>query len=132
MVIESAAPEAARSPRDFLPLTPLSFLVLMVLADRDSHGYGMIKEVERRTDGGTRPGTGTLYTALQRLMDDRLIQEAERRPDIGDDSRRRYYSLTTLGRQAAELEAERMAHLVGLAIDSDLLPQTAGSSPRES
>lgn len=132
MVIQSKTLEPARSPQDFLPLTPLSFLVLMVLADRDSHGYGMIKEVERRTDGGTRPGTGTLYTALQRLMDDGLIQEAERRPDIGDDSRRRYYSLTVLGRKVAQLEAERMAHLVGLAIDSDLLPQTAGSSPRKS
>jgi DNA-binding PadR family transcriptional regulator len=118
----------APSPQNFLPLTPLSFLVLMVLADRDSHGYGIIKEVERRTDGSTRPGTGTLYTALQRLMDDGLIQEAEQRPDIGDDSRRRYYSLTLLGRQAAQLEAERMAHLVGLAIDTDLLPHTAGSS----
>lgn len=120
--------EAARTPQDFLPLTPLSFLVLMVLADRDSHGYGIIKEVERRTDGSTRPGTGTLYTALQRLTDDGLIQEAEQRPDIGDDRRRRYYSLTALGRQTARLEAERMAHLVGLAIDSDLLPSTAGSS----
>ena len=123
--------KAARSPQDFLPLTLLSFLVLMVLADRDSHGYGIIKEVERRTDGSTRPGTGTLYTALQRLTDDGLIQEAEQRPDIGDDSRRRYYSLTALGRQTAQLEAERMANLVGLAIDSDLLPHTAGSSHGE-
>jgi len=49
VVIQSEALEPARSPQDFLPLTPLSFLVLMVLADRDSHGYGMIKEVERRT-----------------------------------------------------------------------------------
>ncbi len=132
MAIQSEALEPTRSPQDFLPLTPLSFLVLMVLADRDSHGYGMIKEIERRTHAGTRPGTGTLYTALQRLMDDHLIQEAEQRPDIGDDSRRRYYSLTTLGRQVAQLEAERMANLVGLAIDSDLLPQTASSSHRES
>ena len=130
--MESDAFKAARSPQDFLPLTPLSFLVLMVLADRDSHGYGIIKEVERRTDGSTRPGTGTLYTALQRLTDDDLIQEAEERPDIGDDSRRRYYSLTALGRQTAQLEAERMANLVGLAIDSDLLPNTAGSSHAES
>ena len=130
--MESAEFKAARGPQDFLPLTPLSFLVLMVLADRDSHGYGIIKEVERRTDGSTRPGTGTLYTALQRLTDDDLIQEAEERPDIGDDSRRRYYSLTALGRQTAQLEAERMANLVGLAIDSDLLPHTAGSSHGES
>jgi DNA-binding PadR family transcriptional regulator len=128
MVMESNSLKAVRRPQDFLPLTPLSFLVLMVLADRDSHGYGIIKEVERRTEGSSSPGTGTLYTALQRLMDDGLIQEAERRPDIGDDSRRRYYSLTALGRETAQLEAERMASLVGLAIDSDLLPHTAGSS----
>jgi len=117
--------------RDLVPLTPLSFLILMVLADRDSHGYGIIKEVERRTDGAVRPGTGTLYTALQRLSDDRLIQETESRPDIGDDRRRRYYSLTPLGRRTAQLEAERMAHLVGLAIDSDLLPQAPGAGHRD-
>jgi len=103
----------------------------MVLADRDSHGYGIIKEVERRTDGAVRPGTGTLYTALQRLSDDRLIQETESRPDIGDDRRRRYYSLTPLGRRTAQLEAERMAHLVGLAIDSDLLPQAPDAGHRD-
>lgn len=113
----------------FLPLSTLSFLILMVLADRDSHGYGIIKEVERRTDGGVRPGTGTLYTALQRLTDDTLIQEADSRPDIGDDSRRRYYSLTALGRQVAQHEAGRLAHLVGLAADSDLLPEAPGAGP---
>jgi DNA-binding PadR family transcriptional regulator len=104
----------------------------MVLADRDSHGYGIIKEVERRTDGAVRPGTGTLYTALQRMTDDGLIQESESRPDIGDDRRRRYYSLTPVGRQTAQLEAERMAHLVGLAIDSDLLPQAPGNGQQDS
>ncbi len=113
----------------FLPLSTLSFLILLVLADRDGHGYGIIKEIERRTDGAVRPGTGTLYTALQRLTDDGLIQEADTRPDIGDDSRRRYYSLTPLGRRVARHEASRLAHLVGLAADSDLLPETSGAVP---
>lgn len=113
----------------FLPLSTLSFLILLVLADRDGHGYGIIKEIERRTDGAVHPGTGTLYTALQRLTDDGLIQEADTRPDIGDDSRRRYYSLTPLGRRVARHEASRLAHLVGLAADSDLLPESPGAVP---
>jgi DNA-binding PadR family transcriptional regulator len=110
-------------------LSTLSFLILMVLADRDGHGYGIIKEIERRTDGGVQPGTGTLYTALQRLTNDDLIEEADSRPDIGDDSRRRYYTLTPLGRETARGEASRLAHLVGLAVESDLLPQTSGGGP---
>jgi len=105
-----------------LPLTPLSFMILLVLADRDGHGYGIIKEIERRSSGGIRAGTGTVYAALQRLSDDGLIEETEARPDIGDDQRRRYYSLTRLGRQVARSEAARLAHLVGLAVDSDLVP----------
>ena len=71
-------PTAPPDPRSFLPLTPLAFQVLLALADSDRHGYGIILEVRERTDGLISLGTGTLYTMLQRLLEESLIAEADR------------------------------------------------------
>lgn len=103
-------PGRNKEPRDFLPLTHLSIQILLALADGDLHGYGIIKAVEERTDGVIRPATGTLYTALQRLMDDRLI---ELTGEVNQtDTRRRAYRLTTLGGRVAAAEVERLTALV--------------------
>ena len=56
-----------------LPLTPLSTAILLGLAEGARHGYAIMKEVERQTDGRLTPGAGSLYAALQRLQDDGLI-----------------------------------------------------------
>ncbi len=62
-----------------LPLTPLSFEFLLALADRERHGYGVIKEIERQTEGSARPATGALYLAAKRLQESGLITESEPR-----------------------------------------------------
>jgi len=106
--------------RAFLPLTPLSFQVLLALADTERHGYGIIREVDERTDGVIRLRTGTLYTLLHRLLEQSLIEAAEpdssgagRRDATGkDDPRRRYYALTPLGRAVVRAEAQRLARVV--------------------
>ena len=109
-------------PTALLPLTPLSFHILLALADQHRHGYAIIKDVEHRSEGILRPGTGTLYAAIQRLLDDGLIEESDDRPDPPeDDARRRYYVLTGLGRRVAQAEARRMDHLVALAREARLL-----------
>jgi DNA-binding PadR family transcriptional regulator len=103
-------------PRSFLPLTPLAFQVLLALADTERHGYGIIREVDERTDGLIRLRTGTLYTLLQRLLDEKLIEESDRRPSPDqDDERRRYYRLTELGRDVVGAEARRLESLIGEA-----------------
>ncbi|UCG88929.1 MAG: helix-turn-helix transcriptional regulator [Gemmatimonadota bacterium] len=104
-----------------LPLTPLSFQILLALADGERHGYGIMKEIDRRTKGRMTPATGPLYLAAQRLMDQGLIAESEKRPAPEmDDQRRRYYKLTEFGRRVAAAEVERMAHLVGVALEKRL------------
>jgi DNA-binding PadR family transcriptional regulator len=100
-------------PRSFLPLTPLAFQLLLALADGERHGYGILREIEDRTEGLVRLRTGTLYTLLQRLLEERLIEESTARPEPGDDARRRYYGLTVLGRAVLTAEARRLAALVG-------------------
>jgi DNA-binding PadR family transcriptional regulator len=105
-----------------LPLTPLSFQILLALVDGERHGYGIMKEIERRTRGRMTPATGPLYLAAQRLMDQGLIAESEKRPAPElDDQRRRYYELTPFGRQVAVAEVERMAYLVGVAFEKKLV-----------
>jgi DNA-binding PadR family transcriptional regulator len=103
-------------PRSWLPLTPLVFQVLLALADGPRHGYGIIGEVDVRTGGVIRFKTGTLYVLLQRLADERLIEESAERPRPSeDDERRKYYALTTLGRAVMRAEAERLEAVVGEA-----------------
>ncbi len=63
----------------FLPLTPLSLTMLLGLADGARHGYAIMREVERQTEGRLSPGAGSLYAALQRLQDHGLIAAAPAR-----------------------------------------------------
>lgn len=99
-------------PRSFLPLTPHAFQVLLALADDERHGYGIILEVGARTDGVIRLRTGTLYVLLQRLSDEGLVALAASgggAPRASkEDSRRRYYRLTDLGRDVLAAEARRL------------------------
>ena len=100
-------------PRAFLPLSPQQFHILLALVDGQRHGYGIIRDVEARTDGAVRLGTGTLYTALARLEALALVDEPARRPAApDDDERRKYYRLTPLGRAVLQAETERLDALV--------------------
>ena len=105
-------PGSAHTPE---PLSSLTMAILIALADEDLHGYALMQEIEDQSGGALRPGTGSLYTALQRLMDDGLIGESEDRPRPDEDQRRRFYTLTEEGRRAARLEAARMARVLRTA-----------------
>jgi DNA-binding PadR family transcriptional regulator len=112
-----------------LPLTPLSLAVLLVLADEPRHGYAIIKALEAETEGRIVPGAGTLYAALQRMVDDGLITERSRSLADGDDQRRRYYSLTAFGRDVARAELLRLARLMSSGSARRLVPDLRLSIP---
>jgi DNA-binding PadR family transcriptional regulator len=103
-------------PNDFLPLTPAIAHILLALADEDRHGYAIMQEVERITDGAAKMGPGTLYGTIKRMLAAGLIEEADSRPgpDV-DDERRRYYRATALGRHVLAAETTRMTALVTAA-----------------
>jgi DNA-binding PadR family transcriptional regulator len=107
-----------RDPSPYLPLTEAAFHVLLALADGPKHGYLIIQDVDERTNGAVRLGTGTLYGLIKRFLDDELIVETR----AGDD-RRRPYKLTALGREVAEAEALRLERLVRAARGVKLLGQ---------
>lgn len=104
------------APESFLPLTATVFEILLALSGGDLHGYEIMREVESRSGGRVVLHAGTLYRALHRLLDAGLVEELEERPDPEhDDERRRYYTLTRLGRDVATAEARRLASQVAAA-----------------
>lgn len=97
---------------DSLPLTEPVLLILMSLAAEPRHGYSILKDVEKVSNGRVVLSTGTLYGALRRLLDDDWIERFEER----ESSRRRQaYRLTPHGRRHLQLEVDRMKHLTRLA-----------------
>lgn len=121
--------------RNVFALPPLSsqvFQILLSLLDDDLHGYAIIQDVAARTGGEVRLTASTLYAAVKRLLDSKWIEERAQRPRADDDARRRYYRLTTLGRQAARAEALRLERLAAMARAKRLLPPLRTSPVKRS
>jgi DNA-binding PadR family transcriptional regulator len=95
----------------FLPLSPATLHILLSLAGEDLHGYGIMQDVVRQSEGKYKLGPGTLYDNLQKLIQRDWVEELGRR--TGDeDPRRRYYRLTLAGRRVLEAEVARLAEVV--------------------
>jgi len=97
--------------KSFLPLSPAVLHILLCLAGEPRHGYAIMQEVVRQSDGQYQLGPGTLYDNLQKLMDQGLVSEAPR-PSADDDPRRRYYRLTPFGRRVLEADVARLKKVV--------------------
>jgi DNA-binding PadR family transcriptional regulator len=95
----------------FLPLSPAALHILLSLAGEDRHGYGIMQDIVRQSDGRYKLGPGTLYDNLQRLMKERLVEETEN-SSTGAESRRRYYRLTKLGRGVLSTEITRLEEAI--------------------
>src|SRR5580700_11477057 len=92
-------------PHSFLPLSAAVLHILLALAGEDLHGYGIMQEVSRQSEGRYKLGPGTLYDNLQRLVKQGIVEPAGEDPA---DSRRRYYRLTALGRRVISAEISRL------------------------
>ena len=101
----------------------MEFEILLSLAGSDLHGYAIIQDIRDRSDGTLTVRAGTLYRAISRLLDAGLIAERERpaRRTGDEDERRRYYSITRLGRQVAAIESQRLARQLATARARKLL-----------
>jgi DNA-binding PadR family transcriptional regulator len=98
-------------PRHFLPLKPVDLELLLALADRDLHGYGLVQAISERTDGLLVLDPGNLYRVIKRLLADGLIAESDREADDAGE-RRKYYRMTPLGGRVLATELDRLRHLV--------------------
>lgn len=108
--------ETVTRPDRTPPLSRTAMHVLIAIGPEERHGYAIMREIERMTEGATRLGPGGIYTTIRRLLDDGLIEESDERPDPElDDQRRRYYRLTAVGRAAVAAEVRRLDTLVQAA-----------------
>jgi DNA-binding PadR family transcriptional regulator len=101
------------APKNPQPLSTAAQYILLALASEDLHGYGIIQEVARHTDGTYRIGPGTLYDNLKKLMDAQFVIDApSNNKDRDDDDTRRFYRLTPGGRAALSAEVDRLRSIV--------------------
>jgi DNA-binding PadR family transcriptional regulator len=102
------------------PLRRVEFHILLSLAAGERHGYGIIQDIEAR--GEAVPDVGKMYRTLARMVENRLIEAAARRPaPDADDERRNYYRITAAGLRAARAEARRLEALTRAARIGGLL-----------
>jgi DNA-binding PadR family transcriptional regulator len=99
------------------PLSSATLHILLALAGGNLHGYGIIKEVTRNSDGHYRLGPGTLYDNLKKLMDAGLVADAatsssKRKLVSSKEDDRRFYTLTKDGKNALTAEVDRLQSLV--------------------
>ena len=90
-----------------LPLSPASLHILLALAVDDLHGYGIMQEIARQSEGRYKIGPGTLYDNLKKMMSQGLVEESSG-PAPSGDPRRKYYRLGALGRGVLAEEVKRL------------------------
>ncbi len=100
--------------QDYLPLSETSLFILLSLATSPKHGYGIIKEVEAMSEQRVILATGTLYSALRRMLDDGWIDRVKDIPSDDSFRERKLYQLSDLGRRILEAETERIQKLYRL------------------
>lgn len=87
-------------------------LILLSLAEQPRHGYAILQDTKRMSEGRVRLSTGTLYGALGRLLEEKWIERFEEK----DSSRgRQAYRLTAAGRRNLQMEVARMKQLTRVA-----------------
>jgi len=110
-----------RDPGELLPLKQATYHVLLALADGESmHGYAIMQAVAEMTNGRETILPGTLYAALARMVDEKLVEESTPRNRGGNDDAsggppRRFYRRTSFGRAVARAESERLRALLEVA-----------------
>lgn len=96
-----------------LPLTEQTFYILLSLAPGHKHGYAIMKDVESLSEGRVVLGTGTLYGALKRILDQGWVERIE--VESSDQRERKAYQLTEIGKRIVAAETKRLQSLASLA-----------------
>lgn len=98
-----------------LPLTETTFFILLSLSPGPRHGYSIMKDVRQLSHERVVLSTGTLYSALKRLLDQGWIRRSEDPAGNGDGRGRKAYCLTLLGQKILQAEVQRLQGLVNAA-----------------
>jgi DNA-binding PadR family transcriptional regulator len=108
-----------KDPAGLLPLHPNDFQILFSLVDESRHGYGIVKEVERESEGRIRIDPANLYRSIKRMVATGLVEPV----DETEVDRRRYYRITAFGLAVVRMEASRLASVAAAARARRLIPE---------
>lgn len=108
-------------------LKPVALHILLALADRDSHGYGVMQTIRAQSGGQVPVQTASFYRHLAKLMDEGLVAETSSRREADDPRRGAYYRITPRGRQVLVAEKQRLTDLVAQMNRVRLSPRKANS-----
>ena len=97
------------------PLREPTFLILLSLSPGPRHGYAILKEVDSLSEGRVKLSTGTLYGAIERLLDQGWIRLVDDPIPNVTNRKRKAYDITELGRKALNAEIARLRKLVSVA-----------------
>jgi len=100
--------------QEYLPLTETSFFIILSLATAPKHGYAIMKDVEAMSERRVVLATGTLYSALRRMLEDGWIERVTDGNSQAGNRERKLYQLTIYGRRVLEAETSRLRKLVEL------------------
>ena len=92
----------------YVPMTETAFLILLTLRT-PNHGYGVVQQVERLTDGVVRLAPGTMYGSLSKMEKDGVIRF------VREEEKRKLYVITELGTEVLETELRRIERLHRIA-----------------
>ncbi len=99
-----------------LPLSEVSFYILLSLAGEPRHGYAIMKDVASLSGGRIDLSAGTLYGALKRMLEQGWIERLELAGELDESGRpRKVYRLSALGQGVLSAETERLRALVAAA-----------------
>jgi DNA-binding PadR family transcriptional regulator len=102
-------------PEANIPLTEVTYFILLSLTPGPRHGYAIMKDVNFMSKGRVALSTGTLYGALPRLLEQGWIVRDERPKARHPGRDRKLYALSELGRGVLEAEVKRLDSLVAAA-----------------
>jgi PadR family transcriptional regulator len=104
-------------------LPQVAFSILLALSLKPRHGYEIMKQVSDDSHGKIKLVPGALYASIKLLNEQGLIREV----DSTTDARRRYYELTTKGRQKLNAELEYYDNTIKLAKQRKIYEGVSGA-----
>ena len=114
-----------------LPLTPTVFHILLAVVEEPRHGYRIMQEVQEASGGQVGLGPGTLYGAIERMVDAGLIEETSPPEGETPSARRRYYGMTALGRRALLAETRRMEVMMTMRVTRMIIKKTRHTAKKK-
>ena len=92
----------------YVPMTETAFYILLCLLE-PNHGYGIVQKVDKMTEGRVKLAPGTMYGSLSKMEKDKVICF------VGEEEKRKIYTITDLGREVLQIELERIKRLYNIA-----------------